>query len=257
MQRGIIGLGMWCVDTTYKIDNLPERGKLEPISNTFQCVGGGPSNVLTDLNSLGFKHPMYAMGSIGLDTDASIIKKHCRENKIETKYLIVSKQISTSHTVCMFEKQKERTFLYYPGANSLLDKKHFKITNNKANFLEELNILDIGCGGGLLSEPMSKLGASVTGIDASKTNINIAKIHSKKNKLKINYICTSPENLKINKKFDIILNMEIVEHVEDVNYFINKSSQFLKKDGLMYVACLLYTSPSPRDVEESRMPSSA
>ena len=126
MQRGIIGLGMWCVDTTYKIDNLPERGKLEPISNTFQCVGGGPSNVLTDLNSLGFKHPMYAMGSIGLDTDASIIKKHCRENKIETKYLIVSKQISTSHTVCMFEKQKERTFLYYPGANSLLDKKHFK-----------------------------------------------------------------------------------------------------------------------------------
>ena len=108
MQRGIIGLGMWCVDTTYKIDNLPERGKLEPISNTFQCVGGGPSNVLTDLNSLGFKHPMYAMGSIGLDTDALIIKKHCRENKIETKYLIVSKQISTSHTVCMFEKQKER-----------------------------------------------------------------------------------------------------------------------------------------------------
>ncbi len=131
MQRGIIGLGMWCVDTTYKIDNLPERGKLEPISNTFQCVGGGPSNVLTDLNSLGFKHPMYAMGSIGLDTDASIIKKHCRENKIETKYLIVSKQISTSHTVCMFEKQKERTFLYYPGANSLLDKKHFKINQLK------------------------------------------------------------------------------------------------------------------------------
>ena len=145
MQRGIIGLGMWCVDTTYKIDNLPERGKLEPISNTFQCVGGGPSNVLTDLNSLGFKHPMYAMGSIGLDTDASIIKKHCRENKIETKYLIVSKQISTSHTVCMFEKQKERTFLYYPGANSLLDKKHFKINqlNLSKSFLYDFSLLII------------------------------------------------------------------------------------------------------------------
>ena len=121
--------------------------------------------------------------------------------------------------------------------------KHFKIKSNNEP-LKNLNILDIGCGGGLLSEPMNKLGAAVTGIDASKTNINIAKIHSKKNKLKINYICTSPENLKINKKFDIILNMEIVEHVEDVNYFINKSSQFLKKDGLMYVATLNKTLKS-------------
>ncbi len=121
--------------------------------------------------------------------------------------------------------------------------KHFKIkSNNKP--LKNLNILDIGCGGGLLSEPISKLGASVTGIDASKTNINIAKIHSKKNKLKINYICASPENLKINQKFDIILNMEIVEHVEDINYFISKSSQFLKKNGLMYVATLNKTLKS-------------
>jgi len=121
--------------------------------------------------------------------------------------------------------------------------KHFKIKSNNQP-LKNLNILDIGCGGGLLSEPMSKLGASVTGIDASETNINIAKIHSKKNKLKINYICTSPEKLKINQKFDIILNMEIVEHVEDINYFITKSSQFLKKDGLMYVATLNKTLKS-------------
>ena len=70
------------------------------------------------------------------------------------------------------------------------------------------------------------------------------KFTQKKNKLKINYICASPENLKINKKFDIILNMEIVEHVEDVNYFINKSSQFLKKNGLMYVATLNKTLKS-------------
>jgi 2-polyprenyl-6-hydroxyphenyl methylase/3-demethylubiquinone-9 3-methyltransferase len=121
--------------------------------------------------------------------------------------------------------------------------KHFKIKSNNQP-LKNLNILDIGCGGGLLSEPMSKLGAYVTGVDASKTNINIAKIHSKKNKLKINYICGSPENLKINQKFDIILNMEIVEHVEDINYFITKSSQFLKKDGLMYVATLNKTLKS-------------
>jgi len=121
--------------------------------------------------------------------------------------------------------------------------KHFKI-KSKNQPLKNLNILDVGCGGGLLSEPMNKLGASVTGIDASKKNINIAKIHSKKKKLKIDYICTSPENLKINKKFDIILNMEIVEHVEDINYFISKSSQFLKKGGLMYVATLNKTLKS-------------
>ena len=121
--------------------------------------------------------------------------------------------------------------------------KHFKIKSNNEP-LKNLNILDIGCGGGLLSEPMNKLGASVTGIDASKTNINIAKIHSKKNKLKINYICASPENLKINQKFDIILNMEIVEHVEDVNLFIKKSSELLKKNGLMFVATLNKTLKS-------------
>ena len=121
--------------------------------------------------------------------------------------------------------------------------KHFKIKSNNQP-LKNLNILDIGCGGGLLSEPMNKLGASVTGIDASKTNINIAKIHSKKNKLKINYICASPENLKINKKFDIILNMEIVEHVEDINFFIKQSSKFLKKSGIMFVATLNKTLKS-------------
>jgi 2-polyprenyl-6-hydroxyphenyl methylase/3-demethylubiquinone-9 3-methyltransferase len=86
--------------------------------------------------------------------------------------------------------------------------------------LDKINILDIGCGGGLLSEPMTRLGANVTGIDASSKNISIAKLHAKKNKLKINYLCTSPEKLKIKKKFDVILNMEIVEHVEDINSYI-------------------------------------
>ena len=69
----------------------------------------------------------------------------------------------------------------------------------------------------------------VVGIDASQKNIDIAKFHAKKNKLKINYICASPETLKIKKKFDVILNMEIVEHVEDVNFFIKKSSRIVKK----------------------------
>ena len=120
---------------------------------------------------------------------------------------------------------------------------HFKV-NNKSSPCKNLDILDIGCGGGLLCEPLSRLGANVTGIDASKKNINVAKIHSKKNKLKINYICSSPENLILKKKFDVILNMEVVEHVDDVNFFIKKSSEFLKKGGLMFVATLNKTLKS-------------
>ena len=114
---------------------------------------------------------------------------------------------------------------------------HFNI-KAKNNPLKSLNILDIGCGGGLLCEPMSRLGADVTGIDASEKNIKVAKLHSNKNKLKINYICSSPEKLNLNKKFDVILNMEVVEHVDDVDLFIKKSSEFLKKNGLMFIATL-------------------
>jgi len=110
--------------------------------------------------------------------------------------------------------------------------------------LKGINILDIGCGGGLLSEPMSRLGAKVTGIDASEKNIKVAKFHSKKNKLKINYICSSPEKKKLKKKFDVILNMEIVEHVEDLNLFIKESSKLLKKNGLMFIATLNKTFKS-------------
>ena len=120
---------------------------------------------------------------------------------------------------------------------------NFKLKNKKKP-LDKINILDIGCGGGLLSEPMTRLGANITGIDASSKNINIAKHHAKKNNLKINYICSSPEKLKIKKKFDVILNMEIVEHVDDINFFINSSSKLLKKNGLMFVATLNKTLKS-------------
>ena len=115
---------------------------------------------------------------------------------------------------------------------------------NKRKPLNGLKILDIGCGGGLLSEPMARLGAEVVGIDASKKNIEIAKIHLKKSKLNIKYYNFSPENFKSKKKFDVILNMEIVEHVENVNFFINQSSKFLKKSGIMFVATLNQTLKS-------------
>ena len=117
-------------------------------------------------------------------------------------------------------------------------------TKNKANPLSGVNILDIGCGGGLLSEPMCRLGANITGIDASIKNIKIAKLHASKNELKINYICASPEKLKITKKFDVILNMEIVEHVEDISFFLKSCSKLLKKNGLMFVATINKTLKS-------------
>ena len=110
--------------------------------------------------------------------------------------------------------------------------------------LKDIKILDIGCGGGLLSEPLSRLGATVTGIDASDRNIKIAKMHLKKSKLDINYYCSSPESFEAKEKFDVVLNMEIVEHVDNVDFFLLKSSELLKKDGLMFIATLNKTLKS-------------
>jgi 2-polyprenyl-6-hydroxyphenyl methylase/3-demethylubiquinone-9 3-methyltransferase len=115
--------------------------------------------------------------------------------------------------------------------------KDFSISSLDRPF-KNLKILDIGCGGGLLSEPMCRLGASVVGIDASKKNIGVAKLHAKKNNLEIDYRVASPEKLKTKIKFDVILNMEIVEHVEDIDFFIKESSKLLKKNGIMFIATL-------------------
>ena len=91
---------------------------------------------------------------------------------------------------------------------------------------------------------MCRLGANVVGIDASSKNIEVAKFHAKKSRLKINYKVASPEKLKTNIKFDIILNMEIVEHVENVDFFIKESTKLLKKNGIMFVATLNKTLKS-------------
>ncbi len=121
--------------------------------------------------------------------------------------------------------------------------KDFNITSiNKP--LRGISILDIGCGGGLLSEPLSRLGADVVGIDASKKNIDVAKHHLKKSGLSIEYYDASPENFSYKKKFDVILNMEIVEHVEDIPKFITQSSKFLKVNGIMFIATLNQTLKS-------------
>ncbi len=115
---------------------------------------------------------------------------------------------------------------------------HFNKDKEKKNFLKDLDILDIGCGGGLISEPMARLGANVTGIDASEKNVKIASAHSKESKLKIKYINTSPEQFVDNKKFDIILNLEVVEHVDNLNLYINSCGKLLKSGGLIFTATL-------------------
>ena len=104
--------------------------------------------------------------------------------------------------------------------------------------------MDIGCGGGLISAPMCRLGAEVTAIDASLKNIKIAETHSKKNNLKITYLNSSPEELNENEKFDVILNLEIVEHVEDVDLYFKSCAKLLKKNGIMFTATLNRTFTS-------------
>lgn len=102
-----------------------------------------------------------------------------------------------------------------------------------------LRFLDIGCGGGLLSEPMARLGAQVVGADASETNIEIAKIHAEQSGLDIDYRATTSEELeKAGEKFDVILNMEVVEHVSDVNFFMTSCAKMVKPNGLMFVATI-------------------
>ena len=118
-------------------------------------------------------------------------------------------------------------------------KSHFNLSNDLGNnFLQGKKILDIGCGGGLISEPMTRLGAKVTGIDASEKNINIAKMHSMESGLKINYVNTSPEKLENFETYDVILNLEIVEHVDNVDLYIKSCQKLLKKNGLMFTATL-------------------
>ena len=130
---------------------------------------------------------------------------------------------------------------FNPVRIELIKKKlisHFKLNPKSKKPLENLKILDIGCGGGLLCEPLSRLGGSVTGIDASETNIKVAKLHSREMGLNIKYFHCSPEKLNIKDKFDIILNMEVVEHVSNIDFFIKSCSELIKKKGLMFVATI-------------------
>jgi 2-polyprenyl-6-hydroxyphenyl methylase/3-demethylubiquinone-9 3-methyltransferase len=105
--------------------------------------------------------------------------------------------------------------------------------------LEGLRVLDIGCGGGLLSEPIARMGAAVIGADASEKNIGIAKTHSEQSGVIVDYRAVTAEALAADdEKFDVVLNMEVVEHVSDVPFFIETCATLVKPGGLMFVATI-------------------
>ena len=107
---------------------------------------------------------------------------------------------------------------------------------NRKN-LKNLEILDLGCGGGLVCESLSRLGANVTGIDFVENNIKVAKIHSRK-KLSINYLCRDIEKLKFNKKFDLIIMFEILEHLDNWKTFLIKIKKNLKRNGMVIISTI-------------------
>ncbi len=102
-----------------------------------------------------------------------------------------------------------------------------------------LRLLDIGCGGGLLAEPMARLGAEVVGADASSVNVEVARLHAEQSGLAIDYRATTAEALaEAGETFDAVLNMEVVEHVADVSLFIDACSSMVRPGGLMFVATI-------------------
>ena len=103
-----------------------------------------------------------------------------------------------------------------------------------------LRLLDIGCGGGLLSEPMTRLGATVVGVDAAERNIPVAQLHAEQSGLEIDYRCTTAEDLAASDepRFDVVLNMEVVEHVADPLAYLTACQQLMKSGGLMICSTL-------------------
>ncbi len=122
---------------------------------------------------------------------------------------------------------------------------HFRRDGNSLKPFEGLSLLDIGCGGGLLSEPMARMGFRVTGADASVRNIGTARAHAAQSGLTIDYRATSAEALAAEGlSFDLVLNMEVVEHVADVEAYLAASAHLIRPGGLTIVATLNKTLKS-------------
>jgi 2-polyprenyl-6-hydroxyphenyl methylase / 3-demethylubiquinone-9 3-methyltransferase len=117
--------------------------------------------------------------------------------------------------------------------------RHFNRAENIRHPLEGLNVLDIGCGGGLLTEPLCRLGATVTGIDAGARNIAVARLHAEGMGLTIDYRDTTSEALATEgRTFDIVLNMEVVEHVDNVPLYMKSCADLVAPGGLLFSATI-------------------
>jgi 2-polyprenyl-6-hydroxyphenyl methylase/3-demethylubiquinone-9 3-methyltransferase len=122
---------------------------------------------------------------------------------------------------------------------------HFQRDATSLNSLAGLRILDIGCGGGILAEPLARLGAAVVGVDPSESNIAVARRHAAQSQLAIDYRTGSAEALAaVGEKFDVVLAMEVVEHVTDLRRFIDAAAALVKPTGLLFVATLNRTIKS-------------
>ena len=122
---------------------------------------------------------------------------------------------------------------------------HFRRDATRLDSLAGLRILDIGCGGGILSEPLARLGAGVVGVDPSESNIAVARRHADQSQLTIDYRNDSAEALAAaGETFDVVLAMEVVEHVTDLNLFIDAAATLVKSSGLLFVATLNRTIKS-------------
>ncbi len=117
---------------------------------------------------------------------------------------------------------------------------HFDRDRRAGRPLEGLRLLDIGCGGGLVAEPMARLGATVTAIDAAERNIKTALAHAAPQKLEIDYRCAAAEDLLAagEEPFDIVLNLEVVEHVADVDLFLQTTANLVRPNGMLVMATI-------------------
>jgi 2-polyprenyl-6-hydroxyphenyl methylase / 3-demethylubiquinone-9 3-methyltransferase len=123
--------------------------------------------------------------------------------------------------------------------------RHFGRDCSKLDCLRDLRILDIGCGAGILSEPLARIGAAMVGADASETNIRTAQAHAAQSGLAIDYRASAAEDLAdAGERFDIVLAMEVVEHVADMPLFVKRCAEMVKPGGLMVVATINRTLKS-------------
>lgn len=122
---------------------------------------------------------------------------------------------------------------------------HFGLDPENPQPLHGLSLIDIGCGGGLLSEPMARLGATVTGVDATPRNVEVARLHAEQSGTKVTYLnCAAEDLVASGQRFDVVLAMEVIEHVADVDAFLGACGQLLKPNGLLFLATMSRTVKS-------------